>query len=147
MKKNANQVLRSFLSMRKDFHRDNGHSLVLDQKRSGTLSVKTVHKENGTIWRKGDRIADTQFSVPRVRCPEERSKAKVVENCQFTSVPVVRRLILFFRTIISVNQLSIYGAVSDLSEECKTCHVRTGRPVVAGQSNPLFVPSVMKTHI
>ena len=36
-----------------------------------------------------------------------------------------------FRTIISVNQLSIYGAVSDLCEECKTCHVRTGRPVVA----------------
>ena len=52
-----------------------------------------------------------------------------------------------FRTIISVNQLSIYGAVSDLCEECKTCHVRTGRPVVAGPSNPLFVASVMKTHI
>ena len=45
-----------------------------------------------------------------------------------------------FRLIISVNQLSIYGAVSDLCEECKTCHVRTGRLVVAGQSNPLFVP-------
>ena len=26
-------------------------------------------------------------------------------------------------------------------------HDRTGRPVVEGQSNPLFVPSVMKTHI
>ena len=46
-----------------------------------------------------------------------------------------------FRTIISVNQLSIYGAVSDLCEECKTRHVRTGRPVVAGQSDPLFVPT------
>ena len=41
----------------------------------------------------------------------------------------------------------IYGAVSDICEECNTCHDRTGRPVVAGQSNPLFVPSVMKTHI
>ena len=51
-----------------------------------------------------------------------------------------------FRTIISVNQLSIYGAVSNLCEECITCHVRTGRPVLAGQSDPLFVPSVMKTH-
>ena len=27
------------------------------------------------------------------------------------------------------------------------CHDRTGRLVVEGQSNPLFVPSVMKTHI
>ena len=44
-----------------------------------------------------------------------------------------------FRTNVSVNQLSIYGAVSDLCEECKSCHVRTGRPVVAGQSDPLFV--------
>ena len=51
-----------------------------------------------------------------------------------------------FRTIISVNQLSIYGAVWDLCEEYKACHVRTGRPVLAGQSALLFVPSVMKTH-
>ena len=50
-----------------------------------------------------------------------------------------------FRTIISVNQLSIYGAVSDLCVECKSCHVRTGRLVLVGQSDPLFVPtSVMK---
>ena len=52
-----------------------------------------------------------------------------------------------FRTIISVNQLSIYGAVSNLCEECKTCHVRTGKPVLAGQSDPMFVPTcVMKTY-
>ena len=44
-------------------------------------------------------------------------------------------------------QLSIHGAVSDLCEEYESCHDRTGRPVVAGQSNPLFVPSVMKTHV
>ena len=49
-----------------------------------------------------------------------------------------------FRTMSSV---SIHGAVSDWCEECSTCHDRTGRLVVAGQSNPLFVPRVMKTHI
>ena len=43
-----------------------------------------------------------------------------------------------FRTIISVNQLSIYGAVADLCEEYKSCHVRTGRPTLTGQSDPLF---------
>ena len=54
-----------------------------------------------------------------------------------------------FRTIISVNQLSIYGAVSDLCEEYKTCHVRTVRPVMVRQSDPLFVltSSLMKTPI
>ena len=52
-----------------------------------------------------------------------------------------------FLTIISVNQLSIYGAVSDLCEEYKTCHVRTWRPFLVGQSDALFVPtnSLMKT--
>ena len=35
-----------------------------------------------------------------------------------------------FRTIIPVNQLSICGAVSDLRDECKSCHVRTGRHVL-----------------
>ena len=52
-----------------------------------------------------------------------------------------------FRTIISVNQLSIYGAVSDWCEQCKACHVRTGRLVMVGQSDPLFLPtnSLMKT--
>ena len=52
-----------------------------------------------------------------------------------------------FRTIISVDQVSFHGAVSDLCEEYKACHVRTERPVMAGQSDPLFVPtsSLMKT--
>ena len=45
-----------------------------------------------------------------------------------------------FRTIISVNQLSIYGAVSDFFFY-KACHVRTVRPVVAEQSDPLFEPA------
>ena len=49
---NANQVLNSFLSMRRDLEQDNGHSLDLDQKRNGILSVKTVHKENGTEWQR-----------------------------------------------------------------------------------------------
>ena len=46
-----------------------------------------------------------------------------------------------FRTIISVNQLSIYGAVSDLCEEYSSCQTRTGRLVVAEQSDPLFAPA------
>ena len=45
------------------------------------------------------------------------------------------------RTTISVNQLSIYGAVSDLCDEYRTCQARTGRPVLAGQSVPLFDPA------
>ena len=52
-----------------------------------------------------------------------------------------------FRSVISVNQLSIYGAVSDLCEEYSSCQTRTRRLVLAGQSDPLFLPtsSLMKT--
>ena len=46
-----------------------------------------------------------------------------------------------FRTIISVNQLSLYGAVSDVCEEYSLCQARTGRPVLTGQSDPLFEPA------
>ena len=46
-----------------------------------------------------------------------------------------------FRTTISVNQLSIYGAVSDLCEEYSSCRTRTSWPVGAEQSDPLFAPA------
>ena len=50
-----------------------------------------------------------------------------------------------FRTIISVTQLSIYGAVSDLCEEYSSCQTRTGRLVVAEQSDPVFAPADLMT--
>ena len=43
-----------------------------------------------------------------------------------------------FRTIISVNGLSVCGAVSDLCEEYSNCRTRIGRPVVAEQSDLHF---------
>ena len=39
-----------------------------------------------------------------------------------------------FRTILSVNQLSINGAVSDLCDEYRICQARTGRFVLAEQT-------------
>ena len=83
----------------------------------------------------------------RVHCHEERSKAKGGGklSIHFCADPGTTETV--FRTIISVNQLSIYGAVAEMCEQCDSCHDGTGRPVVVGQSNPLFVPSVMKTHI
>ena len=91
--------------------------------------------------------ADTQFSVLRVHCPEERSKSKGGGKLPLHLSADEGTIETVFRTNVSVNQLSIYGAVSDLCEECKSCFVRTGRPVLVGQSDPLFVPtsSLMKT--
>ena len=52
-----------------------------------------------------------------------------------------------FRTIISVNQLSLYGAVAEICEEYETFHNRTEQPVVGGQPSSSFVPSVIKTEV
>ena len=79
-------------------------------------------------------------SEPRVHCLEERSKAKEVENYLYTSVPMGIQLKLFFRTIISVNQLSIYGVVSDVYEEYSACQTRTVRPVLVGLFDLLVEP-------
>ena len=91
--------------------------------------------------------ADTQSSDPRVQSHQKRSKAQEVENYQYTSALMRERLKLFFAQLFLFFLLSIYGAVSDLCKEYKASHVRTGRLVLAGQSDPLFVPtsSLMRT--
>ena len=91
-----------------------------------------------------DRVAESMMikfgesghpvSVPRDHCPDERLKAKEVENCQYTSALMGKRLNLFFAQLFSVNQRSIYGTVSD--------QARSGKLVIESQSDPLFV---MKT--
>ena len=52
-----------------------------------------------------------------------------------------------FRSIASVNQLSLYGAVAEMCEEYETFHDRTEKPVVEGQSSSSFVPSVIRTDV
>ena len=86
------------------------------------------------------KFRESGHPVFRATSPLSRGvqKTKVVENYQYTCALLGERFEIVFRTIISVNQSSIYGAVSDLYEEYKVCHVRTGRPVLAGQSDPLF---------
>ena len=90
---------------------------------------------------------DIQFSVLQVHCPEVDSKAKAMENCRYTIVPIWIRIETIFRIIISVNQLSLYGAVAEMCEEYETFHDRTGQPVVGGQSSSSLVLSVIKTEV
>ena len=52
-----------------------------------------------------------------------------------------------FRIIVSVNELGLYGAVTEMCEEYETIHDRTGQPVARGQSSSSFVPSVIKTEV
>ena len=108
------------------------------------LHWQTTRRMEQSRWIDDDqsrRKADTQFSEPRFHCPEERSKAREVVNYRYTGCADGDTIETVFRTIISVNQLSIYGAVSDLCKEYSACQTRTGRPVLARQSDPLFEPA------
>ena len=84
--------------------------------------------------------ADTQSSDPRVHYPEECSKAKAVENYQYTSALMRERLKLFFTQLFLLIS-------SVFTEQSQICVMNTGL-VKQGQSDPLFDPasSLMKTH-
>ena len=143
MNKNVWQTLDSYLCMQEILVK-NVHSLVLVLKKSGTVSVKTVHKESETKWRKGccwnSMRADVQFSVLRLHCPEVNSKVKDMVNCRYSMQPTRKRLRLF-RIIVSANQLSLLrSSRRDMSNV--SLHDRSGRPVVMGQS---IVLSAIKT--
>ena len=129
------------LNAKRFWKRDNGHSLVLVQRKSSTVSVKTVHKEYGTILLKGcwlhSQKGDVQFSALRAHCLEVDSKAKDMENCRFTMQPILETVETIFRIIVSASQLSLYGAVADICEEYESLHERTGRSVVMG-ANEFF---------
>ena len=69
-----------------------------------------------------------------------------MKNRQYFVAPTLRRLkLLFARTLVSVNQLSLYEAASDLCEEYSSRQTRTGRIVVADQSDPPFAPAELLT--
>ena len=52
-----------------------------------------------------------------------------------------------FRTIVSANQLSLYGAVAEMCEEYESLHERKVRPIVMGHSSSSLVLSVIKTEV
>ena len=121
IEKNASQVLSSFLSMRKDFQQDNGHSSDLDQKRKGILLMNEYSPQGE--W---DRIAEqmmltfaeSKHPVFRSTSPLSRGvlKSKGGGKLSIHYCADLETITTVFRTIISVNQLSIHGAVSDMCE-------------------------------
>ena len=77
---------------------------------------------------------DTQFTEPRVHCPEDRSKAKEVEHYQNTSVPMGIRLKLFFVPLF----LSISSVSTEQSQICvmNTVSVKQAQGDLLWQRNP-----------
>ena len=87
---------------------------------------------------------DIPCSVDPVLSNEDLCEAKEVENCLDTdTVEVV------LRTIMSVNQLSVYGAVADVCDDLASrisdCSESTGRHVAWDKSETMVVPTDLST--
>ena len=99
------------------------------------LSTKWMGQNGGEGWCWNSQKADTQSSVLQVHCPEVNSReAKVGGKLSIHCCVDLETIITVFRTIISVNQLSLYGAVADMCQEYETLHDRTGKPVCGKDS-------------
>ena len=115
-----------------------------------TLLVKTVQKENETKIAEKMMLTFAESGHPVFRATSPSSgvlKSKGGGKLSIHCCADQDTITTVLRTIIYVNQLSLYGAVAEMCEEYESCHDRTGLPVVRGQSSPSFVPSVIKTNI
>ena len=124
-RKNASQMLNSFIYFQQDLEQDNGDSLGLDLRRWSSTSEDSPQCE----W---DRVAEKMMltfaenghPVFRATSPLSRGVLKSkgggklsIHNCAY-----VETIEIVFRTIISVKQLSLYGAVAEMCKECESCH-------------------------
>ena len=91
--------------------------------------------------------ADTQSFRATSPLSRDQLKSKGGGKLSIHYCADLEKIETVFRTIASVNQLSLYGAVAEMCEENKTFHDRTEQPIVGRQSSSSFVPSVIKTEV
>ena len=136
MKKNASQMPISFLYLREDLEKDKGHSSPLVLRKSGTLSVKIVQKEYGTKLQKGCcwnlLKVDVQFF--RATTPFVQRSTQNQRTWKTVDTQCIRfgKDWDFFAKTISVNRLSLYGAVAETCEEYETFTIDRGNPLWEG---------------
>ena len=75
-------------------------------------------------------IRRKRMSIFRVTTPlllEENSRAKDTEDCRYILLLIIQHLRPFFAYLFYANQLSFYGAVANMCEECESFHDRLGQ--------------------
>ena len=92
-------------------------------------------------------FAESGHPIFRATTPLSRCKLKSKGHGKLSihSAADQETIETIFRIIVSANQLSLYGAVANMCEECESPHDRSGQPdVVMGQS---IVLSEIKTEV
>ena len=119
-KMNVWQMPESSKYLRENLVLDNGHLLDQVLRKSGILP-RTVQKEPGTTLRKkccwNLQKVDILLSVQRLHCPRGQLKSKGRGKLSIHFAADGDTVDTIFRIILSVNQLSVYGAVAAACEE------------------------------
>ena len=142
MKKNASQMQNSFLFMQGDLEQGNGHFSVLVLRKSGPLSMEgecdnMVEKMMLEFSESGHPIFHATSPLSRGRL-----KSKGHGNLSIHYAAVQETIEIILRTIVSANQLSLYGAIAEICEEYEILYERTVRTVMMGQSSSSLVTEV-----
>ena len=141
-------VLRMFselLSMLEDSREDTGRLQGLDRRRNGTQPMSTNLMEKGrkTAESMVLNFAKSGHIVFRATSALERgelkSKGKGKKSIHFNGSDYTSELIL--RTIVSGNQLSVYGAVADLCRELARNSRGTGKPAANENLESMVIPT------
>ena len=137
----GNAVLTPHLCLywRKDFEQDDGLSSDLDQKRSVVLLTLTNHEESGTEsqswWWSNSVKADTQSIVSRNVQKQRRWKTIYTLLCR-----TWYDWNCFSHNYFCQSAQYLRSSLR-LCKEYSACQTRTARPVLAGQSDPVFEPA------
>ena len=117
--------------------------VVLYQRRQSTRNLGQNCRKDavGICWKRMSSFPCYEPSVQRSTQKQRTWKTFVTLCSRFGTVETI------FRIIVSVNQLSLYGAVAEMCEEYESLHDRSGQPVVGGQSSFPLVLSVIKTEV
>ena len=144
MKQNVWQTPNSYLCMREDQGKDNGHLLVpVLRKKWYSLSEDSPQG----VWdnmaeRMLVEFAESDCPIFRTTSPLSRGRLKSKGHGKLSIhyAADLETIETIFRIIVSANQLSLCGATAEICEEYETLHERTGRPVMMGQSSS-FTPA------
>ena len=135
--------------MQRDLEEDNGHLLdqVLERKWYSISEDSPQGEWDKMAEKMMVTLAESGRPVFRATSPLSRRvlKSKGHGKLSVHYCADLETIETIFRIIVSVNQLSLYGAIAEICEEYESLHDRTGQPVVRGQSSSCFVPSVIKT--
>ena len=125
-------MLSEFLSMLEDSRKDTGRFWNLDPRRIGAEPMPTIRMKNGDTTAEGMMLNFAESGHPVFRASsaleggELKSKAKGKKFIHFNGSDETIELIL--SAIISVNQLSVYGAVAALCKELARDSSGAGKP-------------------